>query len=168
LTHDLGIPTFVALGRFPGNGRYCIGLGAHLDARIALQRALTEFNQLFDPQQKGDPPWMESDMEDPSFLLPDDTVPPRTPADFLSPSHEDILEDVRTCVARAASVGLETLVLDQTRPDVGLHAVKVVVPGLRHFWPRFAPGRLYDVPVRLGWRDSPLGEAQLNPFPLFL
>ncbi len=168
LTHDLGIPTFAALGRFQDNGRYCLGLGAHLDARIALQRALTEFNQIFDPEQKSTPPWMESELEDPSFLFPDETVPPRTPADFSSLSQEDILQDVRTCVARASSVGLETLVLDQTRPDVGLHAVKVVVPGLRHFWPRFAPGRLYDTPVRLGWRSSPLDEAQLNPFPLFL
>jgi bacteriocin biosynthesis cyclodehydratase domain-containing protein len=168
LTHDLGIPTFAALGRFQDNGRYCLGLGAHLDARIALQRALTEFNQIFDPQQKSTPPWMESELEDPSFLLPDETVPPRTPASFSSPSQEDILQDVQTCVGRATSVGLETLVLDQTRPDVGLHAVKVVVPGLRHFWPRFAPGRLYDTPVRMGWRSSPLDEAQLNPFPLFL
>jgi len=71
-------------------------------------------------------------------------------------------------VARAASVGLETLVLDLTRPDVDLNVVKVTVPGLRHFWPRFAPGRLYDVPVRLGWRERALDEAQLNPFPLFL
>ena len=168
LTHDLGIPTFVALGRFPSNGRYCVGFGAHLDARIALQRALTEFNQLFDPEQQNPPPWLESDMEDPSFLLPDETVPLKTPADFPSPSQEDIREDVRACVDRASRVGLETLVLDQTRPDVGLHVVKVVVPGLRHFWPRFAPGRLYDVPVRLGWRGTPLDEAQLNPFPLFL
>ncbi len=168
LTHDLGIPTFVALGRFPGNGHYCMGLGAHLDARIALQRALTEFNQLFDPRQQLTPPWKESDLEDSTFLLPDETVPLRTPADFPSPSHEDIREDVRTCIARVARVGLETLVLDQTRPDVSLHAVKVIIPGLRHFWPRFAPGRLYDVPVRLGWRSSPLDEAQLNPYPLFL
>ncbi len=168
LTHDLGIPTFVALGRFPDNGRYCMGLGAHLDARIALQRAFTEFNQLFDPQQKSQPPWMESELEDPSFLLPDETVPPKTPADFPSPPQEDIRDDVRTCVARAQKVGLETLVLDQTRPDVGLCVVKVMVPGLRHFWPRFGPGRLYDVPVRMGWRAGPLHEAQLNPFPLFL
>nr|WP_224361284.1 TOMM precursor leader peptide-binding protein [Hyalangium versicolor] len=168
LTHDLGIPTFVALGRFPENGRYCMGLGAHLDARIALQRALTEFNQLFDPHQKLTPPWTEADLEDSSFLLPDETVPLRTPADFPTPSHEDILEDVKTCVARAARAGLETLVLDQTRPDVGLHAVKVIVPGLRHFWPRFGPGRLFDVPVRLGWRAHPLDESQFNPYPLFL
>jgi oxazoline/thiazoline synthase len=43
-----------------------------------------------------------------------------------------------------------------------------VVPGLRHFWPRFGPGRLYDVPVRLGWREHPLDESQLNPVPLFV
>jgi ribosomal protein S12 methylthiotransferase accessory factor len=51
---------------------------------------------------------------------------------------------------------------------VGLCAVKVVVPGLRHFWPRFGPGRLYDVPVRLGLLPAPLAEAELNPLPLFL
>jgi ribosomal protein S12 methylthiotransferase accessory factor YcaO len=58
------------------------------------------------------------------------------------------------------------LVLDQTRPDLGLPVVKVIVPGLRHFWARYAPGRLFDVPVRLGWQSRPLAEEQLNcPFP---
>jgi ribosomal protein S12 methylthiotransferase accessory factor len=42
------------------------------------------------------------------------------------------------------------------------------VPGLRHFWPRFAPGRLYDVPVRLGWIARPLAEDELNPIAMFL
>jgi len=46
--------------------------------------------------------------------------------------------------------------------------VKVIVPGLRHFWPRFAPGRLYDIPVQLGWLSEPLSEAQLNPVAMFL
>jgi ribosomal protein S12 methylthiotransferase accessory factor len=62
---------------------------------------------------------------------------------------------------------MEMLVLDQSRPDVGLPVVKVIVPGLRHFWKRFAPGRLYDVPVKLGWLAEPLDEAQLNPIPIF-
>jgi ribosomal protein S12 methylthiotransferase accessory factor len=31
--------------------------------------------------------------------------------------------------------------LDQTRPDIGLNVVKVIVPGLRQFWPRWGPGR---------------------------
>jgi len=41
---------------------------------------------------------------------------------------------------------METLVLDQSRPDVNLRVAKIVVPGMRHFWARLAPGRLYDVP----------------------
>ena len=63
------------------------------------------------------------------------------------------------------AAGLEILVLDQTRPDIGLPVVKVTVPGLRHFWPRFGPGRLYDVPVELGLIPQRLSEAQLNPVP---
>ena len=57
--------------------------------------------------------------------------------------------------------------LNQTRSVVGLPVVKVVVPGLRHFWARFAPGRLYDVPVQLGLLDRPLREEELNPIPIF-
>jgi ribosomal protein S12 methylthiotransferase accessory factor len=63
---------------------------------------------------------------------------------------------------------LETLVLDQTRPDIGMSVVKVIVPGLRHFWAQFAPGRLYDVPVNLGWLKAPLTEDKLNPIPMFI
>jgi ribosomal protein S12 methylthiotransferase accessory factor len=45
--------------------------------------------------------------------------------------------------------------------------VKVIVPGLRHFWPRFGPGRLYEVPARLGWLTQPLTEQQMNQVPLY-
>jgi hypothetical protein len=68
----------------------------------------------------------------------------------------------------AAKHGLEILVLDQTRPDIGMNVVKVIVPGLRHFWAQLAPGRLYDVPVKLGWRNEPLTQEQLNPIPMFI
>jgi len=61
---------------------------------------------------------------------------------------------------------MEFLVLDQTRPDIGMPVVRVIVPGMRHFWARFAPGRLYDVPVSLGHRTHPLLEADLNPTPV--
>jgi hypothetical protein len=39
----------------------------------------------------------------------------------------------------------------------------VIVPGMRHFYIRFAPGRLYDIPVKLGWLERPRPEAELNP-----
>jgi len=59
-------------------------------------------------------------------------------------------------------------VLDQTRPDVELAVARVIVPGMRHMWARFAPGRLFDVPVRLGRLARPTAYADLNPLPVFL
>ncbi len=58
------------------------------------------------------------------------------------------------------------LVLGQTRPDIGMPVARVTVPGPRRFWERFAPGCLYDVPVKLGWRDSALSGGELNPVPV--
>ena len=66
------------------------------------------------------------------------------------------------CVKLADREGLD-FVLDQTRAEIQLPVVRVIVPGLRHFYRRFAPGRLYDVPVKLGWLEEPLAEAELNP-----
>jgi ribosomal protein S12 methylthiotransferase accessory factor len=71
--------------------------------------------------------------------------------------------DVRRCIDIAHSLGSDVLVLDQTRPDIGLPVVRVVAPGLRHHWPRLAAGRLYDVPVKLGWLSGPRAEAEMNP-----
>jgi ribosomal protein S12 methylthiotransferase accessory factor len=71
--------------------------------------------------------------------------------------HLDKREQVIACVRLARREGLDFLVLDQTRP------ARVIVPGLRHFYRRFAPGRRYDVPIKLRLRDRPLSENELNP-----
>jgi ribosomal protein S12 methylthiotransferase accessory factor len=81
---------------------------------------------------------------------------------------DNLRDDVLHCQKVAERAGLEMLVLDQTRPDVGLPVVKVVVPGLRHFWARYAAGRLYDVPVRMAWLPDPLDEGDLNPTSVFI
>jgi ribosomal protein S12 methylthiotransferase accessory factor len=90
---------------------------------------------------------------------------PRVAEEAERPRQRDLRAELDRCIAAVEARGLEVLVLDQTRPDVGLPVVKVVVPGLRHFWPRFGPGRLYDVPVALGRLDGPLREVELNPYP---
>jgi len=167
LTSDLEIPVFVALARATETGRFAVGFGCHLEARLGVQRALTELNQIFDPERVGPSPWSEGGVGDADFLFPS-KAPRRTRADFSAASSEDLRDDVLTCVDRAARAGLETLVVDHSRPDVDLFAVKVIVPGLRHIWPRLGPGRLYDVPARLGWVPRPLVESELNPVPLFL
>ena len=74
------------------------------------------------------------------------------------------LQGYKTIERSGVRIGTQTfLVLDQTRPDIEAPVVRVIVPGLRHFYRRFGPGRLYDVPVKLGWLEKPLKEDELNP-----
>jgi ribosomal protein S12 methylthiotransferase accessory factor len=92
----------------------------------------------------------------------------RRASDFPRCATTDLKDDVLECQRRLEERGLELLVLDQTRDEIGLPVVKVIVPGLRHFWARFGPGRLYDVPAQLGWVARPLDETELNPVPMFI
>lgn len=62
----------------------------------------------------------------------------------------------------AERVGLEILVYRCTRADTGVPCVKVIVPGARSIAPRFGSGRLFDVPVDLGWLRRPRRPIELN------
>ena len=93
---------------------------------------------------------------------------PATAAELAALATDDYLEDIEVCRRALAREGIELLLLDQTRPDIGVPVVKVLAPGLRHFRARLAPGRLYDVPVSMGWLTEPHAEADLNPIPFFL
>jgi bacteriocin biosynthesis cyclodehydratase domain-containing protein len=184
LTADLGIPVFASICRRADGPpeQILLGFGAHLDPRVALLRAVTEMNQmlsspLLESQGKGpgdsarDPDtahWLQTaTTANQPYLLPADG-PPRTAASYPRVWADDLREDVRACQALVERAGMEMLVQDQTRPEIGLPVAKVIVPGLRHFWARFAPGRLYNVPVRLGWLPELLAEEELNPVPMFL
>ena len=172
VTSDLGIPTFVAITHWMQNGRENIefGSGAHFDPRIALLRALTELNQFLSLGLMGGGTGEKSSLdgaaplrlEDHPYLTPGGG--PMAQPEFGSKfGHLDTREQVLACVSLAKQAGLDFLVLDQTRPDIEAPVVRVIAPGLRHFYRRFAPGRLYDVPVKLGLRDQPLKESELNP-----
>ncbi|MCU0286092.1 MAG: YcaO-like family protein [Acidobacteria bacterium] len=95
-------------------------------------------------------------------------MPAKTALDYPRLCKSTIYDSLIFCIETAAAQGLETLVLDMTRRDIGLPVVKVIVPGLRHFWRRLAPGRLYDVPVKMKWLKAPLTEEELNPLGLFI
>lgn len=167
ITHDLGIPVMVAVGIEPHTGRYFMGFGCHLDAELAIQRSLTELHQVYDPTGRGECPFRRADFDDDSFWHP---MPGAGSVKSIFERHagKSLKSAVETCVERVARAGMETIVLDYTRPDIGLPTVKVVVPGLRHFWPRLGPGRLYDVPCQLGWLERPRAESELNPVPLLI
>jgi ribosomal protein S12 methylthiotransferase accessory factor len=108
----------------------------------------------------GSSPWR---LDEHPYFLPggNRAVPPATRADF---GHLDHRTQVLACVELVKREGLDFLVLNQTRPDIGVPVARVIVPGMRHFYRRFAPGRLYDVPVKIGLRDGPILESELNPY----
>jgi oxazoline/thiazoline synthase len=172
ITTDLGIPSFVAMSHSTdGDGDFVeYGSGSHFDARIAVLRSLTEVNQFLSIGLVGgrDAGSTDSDgsgpfrLRDHPYLIPNGNsgIGPDLGATFAG---LDKREQVMACVELAKRQGLDFLVLDQTRPDIEVPVVRVIVPGLRHFYRRFAPGRLYDIPVKLGWRDRPMLESEVNP-----
>ncbi len=182
LTSDFGIPVVAAISRLIDRSPEDIlfAFGAHFDPRIATVRALTELNQFLpavvnvdrDGRYAYDDPdalqwWRTATLERESHLEPADGPATRM-GDWVDRSSDDSGEDVRIAQRIVEDRGLEFLVLDQTRPDIGLPVAKVVVPGLRHFWARLGPGRLYDVPVELGWLPQPRAEEDLNPIGVFI
>lgn len=180
ISADFPIPCAVAVSRRCDGPPedIVLGFGAHLDPAIAVLRAVTELNQSLPaalrdhagrPQSQS--PWEIRWWDtvrtaDHPFLVPSAALP--SPLISAAPSFDDLAEAVRWCVTQAALRGIEVLALDQTRGDGRLPVVRVIAPGLRHFWGRFAPGRLYDVPVRLGWQAMPTPETDLNPLPMFM
>ena len=182
VTSDIGIPTFVAISHRPGARTEDIiyGAGAHAEPRIAALRAICELNQCLtwlphpgrgDGRPVIDDPlalwwWKTARLADCCWLAPAADEPLRKASQYSVNESTDTREDVDYCRALVEARGMELLVLDQTRPDIGMPVVRVIVPGMRHFWARFAPGRLYDVPVRMGCREHPLAEADLNPAPV--
>jgi ribosomal protein S12 methylthiotransferase accessory factor len=184
VTSDLGIPVMVAVSHRTGHPvqDILVGFGAHFDPQIAVARALTELNQFLPEVMARDDSgatvyldddpamlsWLkEVKVEEEPWLVPDPRQPMRGPSSYDWPQFDDLAAAVRQCVDATGKVGLDFIVLDQTQPDLDLNVVKVIVPGMRHFWRRLAPGRLYDVPVRLGWLDKPLSEDEMNPRSLF-
>lgn len=171
LTTDLNIPVFAALSLHENDPQPWIsmGFGCHLDAHLALSRAISEMHQLSQIAciNSHFKQWFtQLAQKKSSYLYPQKDCF-RNLEDFPKAPGET-LSDLQHCQTIVENAGMEVLVLDQTREEIGLPVVKVVVPGLRHFWPRFAPGRLYDLPVKMGWLTQAYSEAELNPLPMIL
>lgn len=186
LTSDLQIPVFAAISHRLDDAKQDIifAFGAHVEARIGIERALIELNQLLPivnltateraagNYRTNDSLFLEwlhsATRENHPYLMPSESVSPKTARDYPRLCAPNVYDSVMLCMEIAKKHGLEILVLDMTRADVGLCVVKVIVPGLRHFWRRLAPGRLYDVPVRMGWLAAPLIEEKMNSISIFI
>jgi oxazoline/thiazoline synthase len=184
LTTDLGIPTFAAVSHRVDHPveDVLLGFGAHLDVRIAVLRALTEVNQflpaVINRKPDGSTDYWEDDPDTLSWLqevtvakdpwvVPSANLTATTAGDYSGLFSGDLSTDIRKGIDLVGKAGLEVIALDQSLPDLELKVAKVMVPGMRHFWRRLGKGRLYDVPVELGWLSEPTPEDQMNPRSVF-
>ena len=187
INSDLNIPSFAAISAKKDDSSVediILGYGTHFDVNIALSRALTELNQILPSVLAANPDgttnypqyvdplaltwWKEAKLNDHAYLMPDSNLKAKNQTDYTQFLSNDLLDDVKLCQKIVEEKKMELLVLDQTRPDIGLRVAKVIVPGMRHLWKRLWSGRLYDVPSQMGWFSEPLTENQLNPFPMWM
>lgn len=143
LTSDIGVPTIAAAADdtvLKDPGLLTLGMGTHTNPRIALIRALTEVAQSrltqihgaredtttadlrrkmgYDRMKRMNRRWYEGKEEIEFASLP-----------FCD--HDDFLDEIRYLTGRLTEQGLErVIVVDLTRPEVGVPVVRVIVPGL--------------------------------------
>jgi ribosomal protein S12 methylthiotransferase accessory factor len=143
ITSDLGIPTFAAVSddvQLRDPALLTLGMGTHTSARIALLRALTEVAQSrltqihgaredtdtadfrrkagYERVRRMNAYWFNGRSEEPF-----DNVPSYDTDDFLS--------DIGIALDRIRRAGMErVIVVDLTRPEIGVPVVRVIVPGL--------------------------------------
>ena len=180
ITSDLGIPCFVAVSWLKNGKRIFFGSGSNLNPRRAILRAINELNQTMtranipkDFEIKNVPPiekdfikWILSEeIENHFFIKPSTFIHLNRSTHCQS---NNFIDDINVYLDIFKNKNLEVLFLDMSQPNIYFHSVKIIIPGLRHFWSRLAPGRLYDVPVSLHWLESPKSEQKMNQTPYFL
>lgn len=148
ITTDLAIPTAVAVA-VNREGAWLLGSAAHVEGSAAMTNALREVLLLCrsrprlgpqPPYRAGGPVAMTTGTRGEIF---------------------DLSALVDSLCRNVAAAGHEVVVFDLTQPDLALPVVRVVAPGLRHKARRLASGRLYDVPVRLGWLTEAKPESSM-------
>ena len=184
LTGDFGVPVMAAISAHQdcAEENIILGLAADFDAAAALQRALLEMHQSIylvgDEDADGprryrtDRPatlrWLrKATCVNQPHLMASRSLRRVRRSDYRWPVQNDWADDLRHCVSVLTAAGLEVLVLNQTREDIGLPVVRVVVPGLCHIWPRLGTRRLYETPIRMGWLSKAKRETDMNPWPIY-
>lgn len=149
---DIGVPTFVASSNesiTSDYGYYAKGYGTHLDAKIALVRAITELSQT----RAGNIQGARDDLRKIQYkendeihkrkweFMPTTKSPGKTNnktsilfSDIESYVQHDILDDIKLILNKLRKAGLKrTVIVDLTNPRIGIPVVRAIVPGLETF-----------------------------------
>jgi ribosomal protein S12 methylthiotransferase accessory factor YcaO len=152
---DIGVPTFIAssIESITSNyGYYAKGYGTHLDARIALMRAILELSQTRASNIQG----ARDDLRKIQYKENDEIhkrkwefmrtsslsgLPPAGNNNETTLFSEiktyvkvDILEEIKHILKSLKKAGLKrAIIVDLTHPKVGIPVVRAIVPGLETF-----------------------------------
>lgn len=173
VTTDLGIPVAAAISVGIGETveELVMGFGAHFDPAVAMNRALTEMNQLqkklVEVVPRDDRPRDQGGGADrlPPHIWPMGEAsagPSTAPREIASASPR---KQIDWLLVNFGKHDLEMIVGDLTLPDVALPVARVVVPGLRAAYPQFGPGRIHDIPLTLGWISAPTPTTRMRLLP---
>jgi YcaO-like protein with predicted kinase domain len=168
LTTEFGIPVIAAI-RCDAGGALSAGFGAALHHGEAAIRALTELEQMEAMARFGPATYRErrtrTGLEEHPWIggLEERAIDIGVPR-----LARNLAKDLELVFGRLQRAGLELLAHDFSRAGIDVATVRLLAPGLRHWFPHLGPGRLYDAPVALGWLDQPRREDELNGWPFWL
>ncbi|SAL06945.1 YcaO-like family protein [Caballeronia arationis] len=179
ITSDIGIPVYCAVSHRDDGKGIGLGLGCHVDPLTAAERAVSELHQFLATLESNDAveqvrptarfaqAWFrEQSIADHVHLNPDGIcIETARKIPSLSPWLED---EIKLSISTLRKSNVEVFAVDLSRPECPLRTVRILSPQLRHFWPRFGPGRLYDATWELSHPVAKIGESDLNPTPFFL
>lgn len=185
ITSDTKIPTFIVISYVQNpneNEAILFGCASHFDANIAMLRAVCEHSQLLEMVRYNTAgqnyynlshefsTWLKNNKiadEKFHYLMPNDKKMSTFEA---HQQFKDLSLDAQkqACIDLVKANGWDLFVADLTRGDIGMPVIKVMVKQLRSMHTRLASGRLYEVPVKMGWLDKALDEQDLNPVSIFV
>lgn len=174
LTSDLEVPVVACVSCRGTNdaGSLTLGFGCDSDLANACSKALFEnlmLSVIYDYighsiSQTDKLNWLSLR----SLKMHDYLFPLRVSTSVTSSKQHATLSDCMGLILqKLLAAGLKPLAHDYPTLIKGWHCSRAICPGLRHFWPRFAPGRLYKIPADMGLIPQRLNENDLNPYPLF-
>lgn len=193
LTNDLQIPACMAVlieGK-PGDQRLFVGLSAHLNPEQAATKALLEAFEvrlsIFDMDESKEllaaPQNITSIHKHAIYYIQQDrthlldfllNTPHTIPLASIPDKSAGVPEtDLQTCLEYCRIAKQAVFAVDLTKEDIyptGLRVVRVIMPGMQqlttnHNHPFLGNPRLFNVPVHLGWRDTPLAYTEINQNP---
>ena len=180
LPSDFGISVVAAISHRSDGRSICIGLGCHGNHKIAVSRALTEMYQMLIGEkdllksenaidanggaQRIMKEWLtHENISDHNYLVAKSSI-----ANVKeSNKFKFIEEELEWLIEKFKAKGLSIYGSNYTSKEIGFPVTKVFIPGMRHFWPRFAEGRLYSKPVDLGYLEKAKSESEMNAIGFF-